>query len=272
MSVGLEYFPPMVMAFLRYGLSLIPLSIFVLRYHTFSELASILKDKWKLFVAVGLTAVTLPQLFQNHGMLMVSASAASILQATSPVFGVALGILLLRESATPNKIAGVSIALAGAVLLSMGDGAFSVGNGVFLGSFLIILSAFAYASSGFFMKIGLREHDPVTMTTLGIFVGTLFCIPFLFLPGEMAWFVAPTLGAAPLSIIIYLATLPTGLAMVLWFGALEKMELSRLMLFVYLIPVVATALSVAFFGEKVTPIMLASGALIISGVVLAQRK
>jgi len=269
-SVGLEYFPPMVMALLRYGLALIPLFFFLLRDKSVREIWFLLKERWLLFIGVGLTTTTLPQFFQNYGMLHVSASETSIIQASNPVFGVLFGILLLKEQAKKEKMIGVTIALFGAIFLSTGGNLENIGSGDSFWAFLILLSAIVYAFSGVMVKRGLERTDALTITTLGIAMGTIFCIPFLLIPGELAWFSQPTLGPIPLSILIYLATLPTGLAMVLWFRTMANMELSRIAIYVYLIPVFATAISVLFFGEKITSIMVVAGVMIIAGVALAQ--
>ncbi|MDG6220328.1 MAG: DMT family transporter [Candidatus Thermoplasmatota archaeon] len=270
-SYGLDYFPPMVMAVLRYGIALFPLFFYLSRYTTISKMKDSLKNDMHLWVGIGITTVTLPQLLQNYAMLHVSASVTSIIQATSPVFSVAFGIVLLKELAGPKKIAGLAIALAGAIYLSAG-GDFSGLDANMFWSMLILLSALVYASSGVMAKNGLERYGPLEILTYSTLAGTLLSIPFLILPGEAAWFSAPTLSLSPMLTLLYLATLPTCLAMILWFRVLAEMEYSKLALYVYLIPVVATAMSVMFFGDAVTLPMVVGGFVIISGVALAQTE
>jgi drug/metabolite transporter (DMT)-like permease len=100
---------------------------------------------------------------------------------------------------------------------------------------------------------------------LQIAFATLFLLP--------GWLLAP---AAPHSMtaigMILYAGIPTSiLAPYLWMQAIRLLGPSRTSLFINLSPVMTAAIAVAVLGETLHPYHLAGGALVLLGVVLAQR-
>ena len=70
--------------------------------------------------------------------------------------------------------------------------------------------------------------------------------------------------------IVFLAVFPTFLSFIIWYLAMNHMEVSRLSFFIYLIPVFAGVFSYLLLKQPVTSLMLVSGVLIVGGVAVAQ--
>ena len=64
---------------------------------------------------------------------------------------------------------------------------------------------------------------------------------------------------------------PTALAYLLTFWALARVESSVVAFFIYLQPLIATSLSVALFGDRLTPALVGGAALIFLAVYLTLR-
>lgn len=75
-----------------------------------------------------------------------------------------------------------------------------------------------------------------------------------------------------LALAAYIVVFPTVLAYLLNSWALARVESSRVALFIYLQPVITAVLSATFLGERITPRLVASSALVFAGVLLASRR
>ncbi len=71
--------------------------------------------------------------------------------------------------------------------------------------------------------------------------------------------------------MLYIALITSIISYSIWFWALGKMEASKLSIFQNLQPIIATVLSVLFFGEVLGWEFYVGGAMVIAGVVITQR-
>jgi drug/metabolite transporter (DMT)-like permease len=71
--------------------------------------------------------------------------------------------------------------------------------------------------------------------------------------------------------ILYLGILCSGLSLVLWQAAMERMGANEVSALLYLEPLVTQALAWAMLGEPVTAAALSGGAAILLGVYLVSR-
>ena len=71
--------------------------------------------------------------------------------------------------------------------------------------------------------------------------------------------------------MLFLGIACSGLGYLFWYGALERIEASRVAAFLYLEPLVTLAAAVVMLGESVTLTTVAGGLLVLAGVALVQR-
>ena len=71
--------------------------------------------------------------------------------------------------------------------------------------------------------------------------------------------------------LFYMALFPSVISYLIYYYALSQIPASRVAAFAYLQPVLATIMAVAALGERVSGPLLAGGAVIFSGVYLAER-
>jgi drug/metabolite transporter (DMT)-like permease len=267
LKVVLEGVEPITLAVLRFVISVIPLIILLIAKGGGSSFIKPLKEDWKFFLCLGIVGITLPNLFQNYGMTMTSAHISSIIQASGPVFTILLAVLFLKEPLGKNKILGTLIAMIGTILL-VTEGGMRLSGSTFLGNLLVLMSALSYAVSSILSKKILDKYDPLTVATMSMFMGTIILAVFMMLesPGEKIPEITPYFWV----IILILAMLPGTLALLVWYNILRTSEVSRVILFIYLIPVFATAIAYFWPGEVIKLGTVIFAALIVFGVVIAQ--
>lgn len=84
------------------------------------------------------------QLLFLEGLKLTTATNATVLGTTIPVFTVAIAIAVGRERATASRLAGLAIALAGVLLLARVD-RFDVADGHVRGNLLIVANSLSYS-------------------------------------------------------------------------------------------------------------------------------
>ncbi|MDI6916397.1 MAG: DMT family transporter [Thermoplasmatales archaeon] len=139
----------------------------------------------------------------------------------------------------------------------------------FYGNLLLLLSAVSYAVSGVITKKGLEKISPFTLLGFGIMIGFIILSVASVFTENVA--VAAALPPLTWIIILLLALFPSFIAAWLWYKVLINIELSKLAVFVYLMPVFAVLFSYIMIQEVVDVYTLFFAALIIGGVALAQK-
>ena len=258
---------PITLAVLRYAIGLIPLLLYVAVKRDKDAVIRPLKEDWRFFLLLGLIGIVLPNLLQNYGMVWTTASLSSIIQSSGPIFTIILAVLLLREPLGINKMLGTALALTGALLLVTEGGVVFTGS-TFLGNVLILMSAISYSFSSILGKKLLERYRPFAVVFLSMAIGTVIL-------GVLSIFESPAENVGQISsyhwfIVVVLALLPGVAALLIWYTVLRTTEVSRLILFIYLIPVFATAISVIWLEEVITLSTLLFALLIVCGVMMAQ--
>jgi drug/metabolite transporter (DMT)-like permease len=225
---------------------------------------------WPTLALLGLTGVTLFFVFQNLGLVYTTASATSLILATTPALTAALSIALLREPMSLLRGLGIVVSVSGAAIIALSSAASGSASNPLLGDLLVFgaaLSWTVYTVAG--KRISL-DVPPLTVITYGIFLGTALLVPFA--AYECIRYGLPVLDGGAVFAILYLGIAASALAFFLFNFALVHVEASTAPIYLNLSPVVAVAGAVIFLGESFQPIELLGGFLIIAGVYVAERR
>jgi len=214
---------------------------------------------------MGFLGITVYHTALNFGEMSVSAGSASFIVNAAPVLTAILATLFLGERLKVWGWAGIAVSFGGVSLIALGGGG---GLGLAPGTLLILLSALA--TSGYFIlqKRLLGRYRALEITTYGIWCGTAFML--VFLPG-----LAREVSAAPLSAtlaVAYLGAFPAAVAYVAWAYALSLAPASRAASFLFLTPLLATAIAWVWLGESPGPLALAGGVMALVGVTLVNTR
>ncbi len=264
-KIALIDVPPILLGSLRH---LIFIPMFIMIFLNQGKNAFVHSRKnWFVFIGIGVFAIALPQIFQNIGMKYTTASVSSIIQSSGPIFTIALAVILLGESMNARKAAGAFIALVGMVML-VSNGTFCFASSTFYGNILLLLSTISYSISGVITKKGLKKNQPFVLLSFGIMIGFIILSVTSIFTENTA--VVTTLSPRTWIIILLLALFPSFIASWLWCKILINTELSKLTVFLYLMPVFAVLLSYIMIDEIIDVYTVFFAALIIGGVAIAQ--
>ncbi len=267
-KITLEFVPPLVIGYFRYFFASLPFIFYIFIKHDIKEIRDELRTNGLLLLALGITMVTIPNITQNIGMLFTTSSIAALITTAAPVFTVIIAITILHESRTWRKTAGLIIALTGSILMVVYTG-LEVSNATFIGNILIFITSVSYGICGIFSKTALKTCPPIHVAGFGMLFGSIILVPLSLIFNEpLDW--AVHLSSEGWLYLIELTIFPCMIATFLWYVVLQAHEVSKQVLFTYLIPIFAAVFAYFILGEVLTPITIFLGAMIILGIALAE--
>lgn len=272
LAVALRELPPITIMLLRVGLGALPL-LLVLPFRG-ERLPGSLK-LWGMLVILGLLNNALPFVLYAFAQLRIESGLASILNATTPLWGVLVAHFLTRdERATVPKIAGVLLGFAGvAVMIGTKAGLDGETLAILMCLGATLSYAFAAVYARRFRPLGI---PPLTVATGQLLGATLLLLPFSFVL-EQPW-TGPSPSAATSWSIAGFALICTSFAYWLYFRLLETAGATNALLVTFLIPVIAILLGAFVLGEALElrhyggMALIALGLASIDGRLLAKRR
>jgi len=247
---GVAVVSPFLFAFLRYFIASLFFSILIIFHKNFT-----FKGEFILLAFIG---VAMPTILQNVALKYTSAYISGFLQSTGPLYTLMLAVAFLKEKFTWNKLAGIIIAFFGTYMIA------NPAHGDFYGNMLVLLSAIFYSLGSVYSKKLINSgNDALAIISYATIFSLIFFIPSIPLGKIDIKFNA-------LLYAIILAIFPTFIAYILWYKAMEKMEISKLSCFVYLIPFFALIFSYFSIHEVISLHKIIFGLLIVAGVAIAE--
>jgi drug/metabolite transporter (DMT)-like permease len=204
-----------------------------------------------------------------YGLQYTEAINAVILQSTGSLILVAFTFLLFGERLGPWQLFGMLLSLAGvAVVVSRGDWNAFLHYRLNVGDFILLAAIASYSLYSALLKKRPPLH-PMSFVALTMGWGSVLLLPFL--AAEIAGGSSIPIDVNSVLIIAYVVIFPSLLAHFFFFRGVELIGANRAAPMMYLIPVLATALAIAFLGEQLHPFHVAGFVLVLGGVLIATR-
>ena len=176
----------------------------------------------------------------------IGAGAASILNATAPIFALLLAhVMTADEKITRAKLCGIVLGLAG-VMAMTGPQALTGLSGETLAVLAMLVATFCYGLSALIGR-SFQGIDPIVSATCQLTAASLMLLPFA-LAIDRPWTV-PMPGATALGAALALAILSTAVAYVLFFHLIARAGATNTILVTLLIPVSGVILAWLLLGE-----------------------
>jgi drug/metabolite transporter (DMT)-like permease len=217
---------------------------------------------WGAFLVMGALNNLIPFSLIVWGQVTIDSGLASILNATTPLFTVALAHVLTRdERMTRGRALGVLLGLGGVAVL-VGPGVLGALGAQGLAQVAVLGAAFSYACAGIY---GRRFKGlPPAVAAAGMVSCSAVMILPIALVVERPWVLSP--GALTWGAVLGLSLLSTALAYVIYFRILAAAGATNLLLVTFLIPVSALTLGTLVLGERPDASTFAGMALIFAGL------
>ena len=215
---------------------------------------------WRALAVMGLLNNAIPFTLFVLAQGRISGGMASILNATTPLWGVLLAHLLTEEKITVAKAAGLACGFAGVVVM-MGGAAM----GDLWASLACLGAAFSYGLAGIWGRRFRSLGVPPLATAFGQVASAAVMLLPIWLLVDQPWSL-PVPGLWVIGAVLAIATLSTALAYLIYFRLLASAGATNLMLVTFLVPVSACLLGAIFLGDAILARQLAGFGLIAVGL------
>jgi len=220
---------------------------------------------------MGFVGVFIHQLLQSFALTKATAVHTGWLIGITPIWSAVLSGIFLRERFGRMKIIGLAGGFLGALLV--------VSQGRLTretlelpstrGDLLILLSTINWAVYSVLGHKTIKQLGALDATAGALLLGTVMLAPVFVL--NAGWRELPLLSEAGWGALLFLGIGCSGLGYLFWYGALEKIEVSRVASFLYLEPFVTLIAAVLLLQEPVHAVTICGGLLVLGSVYVLQK-
>jgi drug/metabolite transporter (DMT)-like permease len=257
--------PPVTVVLGRVGIAAVAMNLWLVVQGTPMPLGPRL---WARFLLLGLLNTVIPFILIAWGETRIASGLASVLNATTPIFMVAVAHFGTEdEKLSWAKTIGIVLGILGVVVL-VGRDAFAGASHVW-GALAVIGASCAYGFGGVYSR-RFKGLPPMQAATGQITGGAILLVP-LSLVIDRPWTLAmPSLQAW--ASLLAIALVNTALAYFVYFRLVATAGVTFISLVTLLIPVIALLLGAVFLDESITLQTLAGTAIIALGLLTIDRR
>jgi O-acetylserine/cysteine efflux transporter len=257
LDVGLESFPPLFFAGLRFTLLVLPAVFFIRRPPV--------ALRWVVGVGLFMSAGQFGLLFVAMHTGLPAGLASLVLQLQA-IFTILLAVAFLGERPRAGQLAGAAIALAGMVVIGAGRA-----HDVPLGALLLCIGAAASWGVGNLCNRRAQAPDALALLVWSSLIPPLplFALSLLLEGPHRIGHALATLKPSGILALLYVVVVSTAFGFGAWTWLMGRHPASRVAPFTLLVPPVGLAAAWIARGEQPTVPELVGAAIMLLGLALA---
>ncbi len=258
-KVAVEEVPPLTLV---EGRLLLAGAVLLLLMRSLGLSLSLTPRLWAAIAFMGLVNNVIPFALITWGQQHIDSSLAAILNSTMPLFTVVVAPLWIKERLTAERTLGVLVGFAGVFVL-LGADLGAITESSTLGQIAVIVASLGYATGTVFARRYLQERPPVVFAASQMVVASALLLPVALAVDRP--FDLHTSAKAALAWVA-LGVVSSGLAYVIFFWLVQRLEALQVSLVAYLIPLVAVLMGWLVLDERLGTNSFGGLALIVLGV------
>ncbi len=206
--------------------------------------------------ALGFNWILLFEAYRN-----TTITNATLSYYLAPVIVLFISPFVLKERLTIKKTLCMLTSVIGMFLVIWTRGEGSIYSEEILGIGFGLGAAVLYAMVIIFNKL-IKGMSGLETTIIQLTMASLILTPYVLLQGSIP---IQALDTKVVILLVLVGLLNTGVAYLLYFSSIQKLESQTVAILSYIDPVSAVAMSAIFIGEKISAIQLLGGVLILGG-------
>lgn len=196
-----------------------------------------------------------------------TATNMGLINAFIPVFTILVSFFILKDIPNRFAIMGSILSFCGLIyVMAQGNLSALWQSGAHWGDLLMVVAVFFYAFYGVFLKKWQLKIPLLISLYIQIAFALIYHLPFI------AWLGLDSLNTANLSSVLYAGIFPSLIAPFVWMLAVQQVGPNRTSIFMNLMPVFTAIIASLWLAESWTIYHTLGGVLILTGVVMAQKK
>ena len=225
---------------------------------------------WGKFAIAGIGGQVLAQLGMTWGISKSLASNGAILNLMIPVLTAVLATFMLRERITLLRVGSLVLGLLGVFFLSAEDlRQSSFGEMRYLGgNGLILVGCLGSSFYNVYCKGLMSRYQEIEILIFSYITASVASIPLLLWVEPFHWQVLTTFDWKSWAAFAFLALLMYGASMLLFFSALQHLDVTVASTSLYLVPVFGVILAAVLLGERLSAMAVLGSAVVLAGTIL----
>lgn len=265
-KILLEDFGPWTIAFLRSGFGLVTIVAIMIALRKPFDLKKI---PWLPMILIALINTAIPWALIGFSETRVTSSMASVLNATTPLWTMIVGLLFFQAVSNRKQWLGMTIAFIGLIIL-LGINPITIISVDLLGFICMMAATICYA---FGSQLSKRHFKELSMyqITFGTLLGSMLgsgIVALMYEPITITNIMTPT----NFSVLIGLGVFGSGIAYILFYYMIQKGSPEFATMVTYLVPASAILWGYTLLNEHIHWTLLIGLAFILCGVYLASKQ
>jgi drug/metabolite transporter (DMT)-like permease len=266
-KISLLEFPPMTLTFFRFLIA----TALILPYMWVTDETRVPRQEdIPVLFGLGFLGVSGYYTFQFTSLLYTSAGNSATINALIPLTSSVLATFMTEERLNARKVGLIFLALSGILLTASGADIEVLRSLAFnKGDLIMLLAMLCFSVYGIYSRRMTTRYTPILVTAYIFLFGLIQITPLMLMEGVL-WEVFSYSREAWVA-IVFMAVFSSVLGYMFQQMAIQRLGINRTMLFFNLVPLFAILFAYLILGDPVTPVNLASAAIIITAVVLNSR-
>lgn len=221
-------------------------------------------------VRLGLIGIALYNILFMYGLKLTSASNSALLISLSPLFAALIQGIAKKERIVFRSGLGILLSSVGVFLITQSrPGGVSFSRHDLAGDLLTLCASVFWALYTINAKPLLQKYSAVKVTAYSMATGSVLLLPVsLHELARQSW---SGVSAQSWAAFGFSAFVSGGIAFSLWYQGVQRLGVTRTIVYHYFVPFVAVIFAALFLGERISIVQITGGIAILAGVALVQN-
>ena len=249
--------------------------IFLLLPFVFQKISiifSIFKKNWKIIIIFSILSVSIFNTSMNIALTTSSVISTSLMPAFAPSMIIVLSFFIFNSKISFLQFIGIIISFIGFINIIIRGNIFNLSSFNFVvGDIWMLGCVSCWALYSSLIRKMPKEIDNISFLFLIFFIGNIFVIPFYIFESSInqSFTINEQYGWL---LVLYCGIGPALISYLLWIKAIKIMGANNSGLFLNLIPIFSSLISIIFLKEKLELFHIVGALLIFTGIYLVIRK
>lgn len=260
---------PFSAAFLRFTIA--SFFLVIATRHIEGSLPRLKRHQVLPVLLLGMSGVFAYNVFFFSGLQIITASRASLIIASNPIFIALFAALFFGERLGTTSVLGILLCVSGAVIVITRGSPLTILQGdLGTGELLILGCVASWVLYSLIGKAAMRDISPMAAVTYSCLIGTVA----LFIPACTEGLIRDitTYSTTDWLGIAYLGLFGTVIGFSWYYQGIKKIGASRAAVFINFVPVSAIILAALILRERLDWSLTAGAVLVIGGAYLTNRR
>ena len=232
----------------------------------------IFKKNWKIIIVFSILSVSIFNTFMNIALTTSSVISTSLMPAFAPSMIIVLSFFIFNSKISFLQFIGIIISFIGFINIIIRGNIFNLSSLNFVvGDIWMLGCVSCWALYSSLIRKMPKEIDNISFLFLIFFIGNIFVIPFYIFESSInqSFTINEQYGWL---LVLYCGIGPALISYLLWIKAIKIMGANNSGLFLNLIPIFSSLISIIFLKEKLELFHIVGALLIFTGIYLVIRK